>query len=132
MKNAILGLGMSIILIGCVSIDVKRASTLDSKEICIVDNPNVRQDFRDAYERRIQTKGYKTKITNEASTCQITTTYTATYGNHWGLYLATSELKIFNRGKLIGQANYKAPYASPEKHGRVENKIESMVIQLLP
>lgn len=132
MKSVLLSLSLSIVLTGCVSLDVTKATTLSGKEICIIDNPNVRQDFRDAYERRIHEKGYKTQIINEASACQITSTYTATYGNHWGPYLATSELKIFNGRVLIGQARYKAPYASPEKHGRVENKIESMVDQLLP
>ncbi|MBI3897147.1 MAG: hypothetical protein HY308_02490 [Gammaproteobacteria bacterium] len=132
MKNTLLSFCLSIILIGCVSIDATKAVGLSGKEICIIDNPNVRQDLRGAYERRIQAKGYKTQIIKEASACPITSTYTATYGNHWGLYLATSELKIFNGGALIGQVRYKAPYASPEKHGRVENKIESMVDQLLP
>jgi len=132
MKIALLSVSLSIVLVGCVSLDATKATGLSGKEICLIDNPDVRQDFRDAYERRIQAKGYKTQIIKEASACQITSTYTATYGNHWGLYLATSDLKIFNGGVLIGQAHYKAPYASPEKHGRVENKIESMVDQLLP
>lgn len=119
-------------LTGCVSVDVTKATRISGKEICIVDNPSVRRDFRDAYERQIQAKGYTTKIINDVSACQVTSTYVATYGWHWGTYLATAELKVFNGGVEIGRAGYKAPYASPEKHGKVEEKIEALLAQLLP
>ena len=132
MKNYLFGIGLLAALSGCVSIDVTRAVHIDDKEICIVDNLDVRHAFRDAYERRIQAKGYKTQIISEASACEITSTYTATYGFHWGEYLATAELNIIRHGTLIGQVRYHAPYVSPAKHGRVENKIGAMVDQLLP
>jgi hypothetical protein len=125
-------LGFSILLTGCVSLDVTKAVNIDGKEICIIENPYVQTDFLTAYERKIQDKGYKTKIIKDASACKITSTYTATYGEHWGTYLSRAELKIFNGGTLVGQARYKAPRGSPEKHGRVESKIETMVEQLLP
>jgi hypothetical protein len=123
---------LSFFLIGCVSLDATKAVNINDKEICIIKNHIVRQSFLDAYERRIQEKGYKTKIINDASDCRTTSTYAATYGEHLGVYLSTAELKIFSSGTLIGQARYRAPRASPEKHGRVEGKIESMVEQLLP
>ena len=130
MKNIFLG--VSIFLTGCVSLDATKAVYIDGKEICIIENPDVRPAFLTAYERRLQEKGYKTQIIKDALACQTTSTYTATYGEHWGVYLARAELKIFNNGTLIGQARYRAPHASPEKHGRVESKIESMVELLLP
>jgi len=130
MRNIFIGL--SVFLVGCVSLDVTKAVNINGKEICIVENRDVRQAFLTAYERRLQEKGYKTQIIKDALACQTTSTYTATYGEHWGVYLARAELKIFNNGTLIGQARYRAPHASPEKHGRVESKIESMVELLLP
>jgi hypothetical protein len=134
MKKSLLILAffLPIAISGCISLNTTKVTNIASKEICIVDNPEVWQDFRDAYERRIQAKGYKTQIVKEAAACQVTTTYAATYGVHWGLFLATAELKVFNGDVQIGQASYKAPWGSPLKHGSFENKIESMVDQLLP
>lgn len=128
----ILALLLPIVLSGCISLNTTKATNIGSKEICIVDNPAVWQDFRDAYARRIQAKGYKTQIVKEATACQFTTTYAATYGYHWGLFLSTAELKIFNGEVQIGQASYRAPWGNPLKHGSFENKVESMVDQLLP
>lgn len=101
------------------------------KTICIVDNKRVRVDFRDAYERQLQAKGYATKVIAGGETCPTTSTYEATYGFHWGAYLATARLTIYKDGVEAGRATYKAPYASPEKHGRVEGKVEALVAQLL-
>src|SRR4051812_8028553 len=94
MKNYLLYFSSLIAMTGCVSVETTKAVNILSKEICIVDNPHVRLDFRDAYERRIQAKGYTTKIVKDAAACRTISTYTATYGFHWGTYLATSELKI--------------------------------------
>jgi hypothetical protein len=134
MKKSLLTLVffLPIAFSGCISLKATKVTNIGSKEICIVDNPAVWQDFRDAYARRIQAKGYKTQIIKDAGACQVTTTYAATYGVHWGLFLATAELKIFNGDVQIGQASYKAPWGSPLKHGSFENKVETMVDQLLP
>lgn len=115
--------------------NVEKATGLGGvKTICIVNNSKVKQAFRDAYERQIQAKGFQTKIIakNNDSSCKITSVYTARYGIHWGVYLKTANLKILKGDNVIGQASYRAPFASPEKHGRVEGKIKSMVDELLP
>ncbi len=119
-------------LAGCVSMQVIKATSISDKTVCIVDNPAVRVEFRDAYERQVQAKGYETKIVDTNVACPTTSTYTASYGFHWGVYLASAQLTIYRNGKEIGKATYHAPYASPEKHGRVEGKIEALVTQLLP
>lgn len=123
------------LLTGCVSMNVEKVTGLDGeKTICIINNSKVKQAFRDAYERQIQAKGYLTKVVanKDNPACKITTVYTARYGIHWGAYLKTANLKILKDNNVIGEASYRAPYASLEKHGRVEGKIKSMVDELLP
>ena len=120
------------LLTGCVSKQIVQATGITDKTVCIVDNPSVRPEFRDAYERQIRAKGYETKIVADVASCLTTTTYRATYGFHWGAYLSSAQLTVFSSGKEIGKAIYKAPYADPSKHGRVEGKIETLVSQLLP
>jgi hypothetical protein len=120
-------------LSGCVRLNATKADKLSGNEICIVNNPEVRAVFRDAYERAIRAKGYQTRIVEKISDCPITTTYTAVYRYDWGMYLSISNLTIYENGVLVGEARYKAPRASPiTKHGRVENKIKEMVDELLP
>jgi len=135
MNRMLFILTVTTLLYGCVSMNVKKVSDLKgNEEICIVDAPSVRQAFRDAYERRIIENGYQTRIITDKNdpSCELTTTYFATYGVHWGLFLATAKLKVFRGAKLVGEASYHAPWASPAKHGRVEPKIGSMVNELLP
>jgi hypothetical protein len=130
-----LGLGfifVIFVLSGCTSMQVTKVAQIGSKEICIVDNPKVWQSFRDAYERKIQAKGYKTQIVIEAKACQVSTTYSAKMSyDGWGPYLSQAELRVFDGENLAGQANYHAPMGLAS-HGGAENKIQSMVDQMLP
>jgi hypothetical protein len=132
MKLTLLATALVVSLSGCVSTQVIKATGLSDKTLCIVDNPAVRVDFRDAYERQVQAKGYQTKIVPTNAACPTTSTYQASYGFHWGMYLASAQLTVYSNGKEVGKAIYKAPYADPAKHGRVEGKIETLVAQLLP
>jgi hypothetical protein len=132
MKHTLLVAAIALPLTACVSSQVMKATRLPDRTICIVNNPEVNGDFRDAYVRQVRAKGYETKIVDAIDACPTTSTYQASYGVHWGLYLASAQLTIYGDGKEIGRATYNAPFASPLKHGRVEGKIETMVAELLP
>ena len=132
MKFKIMALCATIALGGCMSVSGIKATRITGKEICIIDNPQVRSEFRDAYERQLQARGYTTKIIYNPNDCKITSTFSATYRWAWQIYLSTAELKLFDNGVEIGRVAYHVPSASLEKHGTVEGKIESMVAQLLP
>jgi len=45
-------LGLSILLTGCVSLDVTKAVNINGKEIYIIENPYVRTDFLTAYKKK--------------------------------------------------------------------------------
>jgi hypothetical protein len=134
MKRLLLALGAisTAVVAGCASTQITKAAQIGSEEICIVDNPIDRQAFRDAYERRIQAKGYKTRVVSDAKACQVSTTYTSSMGySGWGPYLSDVDLKVFSGDKLVGSAIYHAPKA-PTSHGSFENKIGALVDQMLP
>ena len=132
MNLRLLAVFLAVAVCACTSLSATKATNLAGKEICIVDNPSVRQVFRQAYENQIRAKGYDTKVVADKVACPLTTTYEASYGFHWGVYLSSADLKLFNQGTEVGSATYKAPFASPEKHGRVEDKIAAMVAKMLP
>jgi len=134
MKRILLALGAisTTVVAGCASTQITKVAQVGSEEICIVDNPNDRQAFRDAYERTIRAKGYKTRVVNDAKACQVITTYSSSLGySGWGAYLSDADLKVFSGDKLIGQAKYHAKKV-PTSNGRVEGKIETLVDQMLP
>lgn len=130
MKRIATLLAVVLLLTSCVSMKVQSVKNLEQRgAICIVQNPYVRGAFRDAYARQLEAVGFETTIVSaeEQSGCELSTTYSAKYGQHWGTYLAESTLTIYRKGERIGQAYYRAPYVSLEKHGKVEGKIEKMV-----
>jgi hypothetical protein len=129
----LLSLTLSMALAGCgVSLEVTRAVSIKDREICIVDNPGVQQNFRTAYERQIQKKGCQTKIVQDVNACPTVSTYDATYGMHWGVYLATANLRIFSDGKLAGEAFYERPVQQPAEAWQGRGKIKAMVVKLFP
>ena len=134
MKRMLLALGAisTVVVAGCASTKITKAVQVGSEEICIVDNANDRQAFRDAYERTILAKGYKPRVVNDAKACQVITTYSSKLGyDGWGAYLADADLKVFSGDKLLGQAKYHAP-PGLGSHGNVEAKIAALVDQMLP
>ncbi len=113
---------------GCGSKTIQEASGIpQGSEICVVKNTYVRDDFFSAYRNTLHNIGFQTKEISKPSECQIYTTYTAQYANHWGLYLARARLNFYKGGELVGSASYRAPRADPSKHGRVEGKIQGLV-----
>lgn len=123
-----------LVLTACVSQTVQKVVGITTNdEICIIDNPAVRLDFLTAYKSSIESRGYQVSVVNSTDNeCSVTSTYTANYGMHWGMYLARADLKIFKNGELVGRAQYKAPRADPNKHGRVAGKIDKLLVALLP
>lgn len=134
MKRRLLALGaISLVVVaGCTKVNIVKVAQVGDDLICIVDNPSERQAFRDAYERTIQAKGYRTRVVSDTKACHVSTTYTSSMGySGWGPYLSDADLKVFNGDKLVGSAIYHAPKV-PTSNGRFENKIGALVDQMLP
>lgn len=121
-----------VALTACISTTAHKASSLPSREICIIHNPAVLHDFGGVLQRQIQAKGYAAKVV-QSETCPLMAKYTANYGFHWGVYLSKAEITLLTAdGRKLGDVFYQAGYGSVQKHGRVEEKVKSLVEQLLP
>lgn len=134
MKKKLLVLGaISLVAVaGCTKVHIVKVAQTGNDLICIVDNPSERPAFRDAYERTIQARGYKTRVVSDAKVCQVSTTYSSRMGySGWGPYLSDVDLKVFSGDNLIGSAKYHAPNV-PTSHGKFENKIGDLVDEMLP
>jgi hypothetical protein len=66
--------------------------------------------------------------------CPITSTYTANWRWDLAIYMAYADIKIYNGGKVIGEANYDATRAGLNggKFIDADKKINELVDQLFP
>jgi len=127
MKIVLIGI-MFIFMSGCVSRSINKVSgIITNTEICVVRNHSVSLDFFNAYSNTLENNGYVTREVEHPNECPVYTTYTAQFGNHWGLYLARASFIIYKDGVPVGSATYKAPRFDITKHGRIEAKIQTLV-----
>jgi len=130
---------ISVALTGCaINQTVKPVERLESKQICIVQNPAVTQQaFLATYQRVLTEKGYVVRQLPPGSpltACPITSTYTANWRWDLALYMAFADIKVYSNGQQFGQATYDAMGggANMGKFIKGETKIEELVGQLFP
>jgi hypothetical protein len=103
------------------------------KEMCIVDSPDVQENFRAAFVRQINTRGYTTRFVPQISDCPVVTTFTATYAmsGGWRRVLKIAQFRVLRDGKQIGYANFRFSHVLGA-NGKVEKVIGEMIATMLP
>jgi len=126
-------------LSGCaINQTVKPVERVAGKQICIVENPAVKQQgFLATYQRVLTEKGYVVRQLPPASAvdaCPVTSTYTANWRWDLALYMAYADIKVYSNGQQTGQATYDAMGggANMGKFIKGEVKIAELVQQLFP
>jgi uncharacterized lipoprotein YajG len=139
MHNKSLGvLAITIALTGCsIKQTVNPVESFTEKEICLIENPNVKAGFIEAYKRTLVEKGYFVRQLNPSASiieCRITSTYNATWRWDMALYMALADIKVYNNGKPIGEANYDSQSggANMGKFINADKKIAELVNKLFP
>jgi len=102
------------------------------KEICIVENPAVRETFLPVYEVALKNKGVETKTLLPNATlkdCPFTSTYTARWSWDVTIYLAYAELNIYEDGSLAANAIYDSTSGSlnMDKFIKADKKVVELV-----
>lgn len=125
-------------LSGCaIHQNVRPVNSFQEKEICIIENPSVREGFYDSYRRALTAKGYAVKrlpVSASIRDCGITSTYTAKWRWDLALYMAYSEIKVYGNGQLIGEATYDSQRGGGNmgKFIDADKKITELTNQLFP
>ncbi len=128
----------ALILAGCaIHQRVDPVPRMDSREICIINNPDVREGFLETYQRALAAKRFQTKMLDKSATprdCPFTSTYTANWRWDLALYMAFADITVYANGKKIGHALYDSLGGSGNlgKFINAENKIKELVDQLFP
>jgi len=140
MKLRIAFVGITILLLQGCSIHQNvvpvQGETID--EICVIDNPKVRESFRKALTEKIQENNIKARVISEDSkeealSCQYTMEYTANWAWDLALYLVYVKIELFKEGNLVGEAIYDARRGGGrmDKFINAENKIEELIKKML-
>ncbi|MDB5957467.1 Sbal_3080 family lipoprotein [Ramlibacter sp.] len=126
------------VLAGCaIQQTIKPVGQVEGREICVIHNPAVRAGFMEAYQRSLATKGYTVRQLPPSSAitdCPVTSTYTANWRWDLAMYMAYAEIKVYSKGRPIGEAKYDALRggANMNKFIAADHKIDELVNQLFP
>ena len=135
-------LGFLLLVTGCaIREEVKPIEHVDFREVCIIEDPAVREGFLQEYRRDLQGLGYQVRILPQQSkltACPITSTYLARWSWDWfwtaGVYMTFAEIKVYGQGELLGSARYDSTdaAANPSRIIDAEPKIKELVSELFP
>lgn len=134
----LLMLSIGLIASGCtISQKVDPVAKLSDAEICIIENPDVRESFLAVYQRALEAKNYKIRVLPQTATprsCPQASTYTANWRWDLLMYLAFIDINVFADGKSVGRAIYDSlgGGGNMSKFINAEKKINELVDQLFP
>lgn len=129
---------MLFLFTGCaIKQVVKPVENFASKEVCILNNPDVRAGFLVSYKRALDAKGYAVRQLEPTASiieCPLTSTYTANWRWDMALYMNYANIKVYNNGKVVGEVVYDAKHAglNTAKFIDADKKIGELVNQLFP
>lgn len=116
---------------------VEPVPSIEAREICIINNPDVRESFLDTFRQTLHSKGFQTKVLDASmkpGDCPLTSTYVANWRWDLALYMAFAEIEVYADGKQVGRAYYDSLSGSGNlsKFISADDKIEELVNQLFP
>jgi hypothetical protein len=131
---------VALSMMGCsIKQDVRPVGLAErgDKQLCIRENPDVRQGFLQAYRSRLERKGFSvTLLRSDApvTACPLTSTYTANWRWDLALYMAYAEILVYRNGQVAGRASYDALGGGGrlDKFISATTKINELVDELFP
>jgi hypothetical protein len=128
--------------VGCtVTYMADPADELDSysREICIIDNNQIKDELLTAYQKVLLEKGFSVKLIQSESlvdACSLTSNYTGKWSWDFKTYMAEAEINVYEEGTLIASAKYSSPPGgwsmTTKIYESTEAKVRGMLDQLFP
>ena len=138
MNKTLIAVALATLMTGCaIHQTVRPVGVLDTKQVCIIESPKVREGFLSSYQTALSKKGYSVKILPETASlveCPVTSTYTANWRWDLAMYLSYAEIKVYKNGAPVGSALYDSTHggANMGKFVNAQNKIDELANQLFP
>lgn len=115
------------------------ALSADSQpEICLIPAQGLRPGFNTAYEALLKEKGFQTRQLapgSDPALCAVSTTYVGRWSWDFTIYMSYADIRVFQHGQQIGQAEYDARSGGLRifsKFINAEQKIAELTDQLFP
>lgn len=128
---------MAILISACsITQNIEPAEITKGSELCIIENPDVREGFLKEFKSVLSSKGIAHRVVSESSvpaSCEWTSTYVAQWMWDLSLYMSYAEIKVFHNGNLEGEAKYDSTKggANMSKFIDAEPKIRELVNGLM-
>lgn len=125
-------------LAGCtITQTVNPASVSAGSEVCIVENPEVREGFLPVVKQTLINNGYKCRVVPETTStndCPVLMTYVGRWQWDLALYMSYARLQVFENGQPAGDALYDSTMGggNMSKFIDADEKIQELVEQLFP
>lgn len=107
-------------------------------DICMIPAEGLREGFNTTYVRLLTEKGFHTRQLppgSSPSSCPLATTYIGTWSWDMAIYMSYADIRVYQRGQQVGQAEYDSRWAGGrviDKFINAEKKITEMTNQLFP
>lgn len=134
--------GMTVViatlLAGCtITQKVNPASVASGAEVCIIENPAVREGFLPELQGALRDNGYRYRMLPESAMpqdCPVAMTYVARWSWDLTIYMSYARLQVFQDGRPAGDALYDATGGGGNlgKFIDAEPKIRELVDELFP
>lgn len=126
------------LLAGCaIHQNVRPVEAVGDKQVCIINNPDVRPGVMASYKKVLTEKGYTVRElppTAAITDCRVTSTYRANWRWDLAMYMHYAEFRVFVDGREKGLAVYDATHGggNPNKFIDADKKIAELINQLFP
>lgn len=139
MKAHLIVTTLALIAAGCGNIQqrVQPVTKVQDRQICIEQNPRVRESFLDSYRKALEQKGFTVIVVPETAvppSCSLISSYQAGWG-HSGFTVSMlhADIRVLKDSQLVGRATYDASRSrSPETMINANSKVVELVNRLFP
>jgi len=138
MRNCLASLAIAAFLCACtITQTVDPVTQIDSNEVCIIEDPAVREGFLPELEKVLRDKNAtirRLELSAKRSECPIVVTYTARWSWDLAMYMSYAEIVVYQDGTPAGKALYDATKGGGrmDKFVDAEPKIRELVNELFP
>lgn len=129
---------VATLLTGCaITQNVTPVQRPLQREICVIENPDVRPGFLTAYNAALTAKGFQPRTVERNSplnVCPQASRYIANWRWDMAMYMAFAELTVYENGTEIGKATYDSLRGGGNlgKFIDADVKVKELVDQLFP
>ena len=130
-------LAVALLAACAIKQDVRPVGALDTRQVCVITNADVRKGFEESLHKSLRVQGYETRTLAPGAavtSCPVTVTYTANWRWDLATYMAYAEIRVFKAGSETGRAIYDSTRGGGNmgKFIDADRKIGELLRELFP